>query len=847
MAASPSRGATSAVARRAFGQARVQTGSFALLFAVMAYAQAAGYEASFPTLRDRMQFAETFADNMALRTLYGTPHDLLSTGGYTAWRVGGVLSIVAAAWALLAAIRALRGEEDSGRQELVLAGVAGRRGAYLAAVAAIAAGAAVLWLATFLGLVAGGLDAGGSAYLALAIVSPTPLFAGIGALAAQLAPARRPATMMAGGVLALAFATRVIADTADDLSWLRWASPLGWVEELQAFADPRPEVLALPLISGAALLVLAGAIALHRDVGSGLLRARDRSQPGLGLLSSPAALALRGERGVLAAWLAGIGTFAFIIGSLATAVAGAGLSDDLEQELQKVGGDAITTPAGYIGLTFLFFVLALSLFTCSQIAAARREEAEGRLETLFALPFGRRGWLGGRLALMAAATAVLALAAGALAWAGAAAAHADVPLVQMLEAGANCLPAALLFGAFGALALAVTRARAPPSPTASSPSRSSGSCSERCSAPPDGRSACLPSTMSACCPPSRFAPSKRSPCSPSPRSPRSPPDGRSGAGTSAPHDRGLGGAASLRGSDARPDPRVWSALITGRSEPVPDDFLADRADVSAESGSPASRDSTAVARAGAAERRDEAARLRDAEALARDRAIEAGDRAAELREAELPGPAGPAATVAALKRTAATLRAQASSERARTASDRAQAAEDRDSAAADRDSAADDRQQAHAALRRAHLDELTGVYSRDFGLLVLGHEIRRAHRSGEPFVLAFIDVDGLKRTNDAHGHAAGDALLHAVGSELRSKLRSYDPIVRVGGDEFLCAFTNTGLQAAGRRIEEVGSALGRDPVGGSISCGMAELGDGENLAQLMARSDSSLYRLKQRA
>ncbi|MEA2192810.1 MAG: polyether ionophore transport system permease protein, partial [Solirubrobacteraceae bacterium] len=186
----------------------------------------------------------------------------------------------------------------------------------------------------------------------------------------------------------------------------------------------------------------------------GLLAARDRSAPRLALLSSPAALALRGERAGLLAWLAGIGIFAFVIGSLATTVSDAGISADLEREIQKVGGSAITTPTGYIGLTFLFFVLGLSLFACSQVAAARREELAQRLETLFALPVARRDWLAGRVALAAAATAVLALATGALAWAGAVSQGADVSFLRMLEAGANCLPAALLFGALGALALA---------------------------------------------------------------------------------------------------------------------------------------------------------------------------------------------------------------------------------------------------------------------------------------------------------------------------------------------------------------------------------------------------------
>jgi ABC-2 type transport system permease protein len=443
-----------AVARRALADARIRTGSFALFFGLLAYAQAVGYGHSFPTLHDRLQFARSFGDNAAVRMFYGTPHDLLTVGGYCAWRVGGILSLGAAIWALLAAVRALRAEEDAGRQELVLAGVVSRRGAFLAALAAIAGGAAILWIATFAGLAGGGLPVGGSAYLALAIVAVVPVFAGIGALACQLAPTRRVASGLASAVFAIAFAMRVVADTSSGLSWLRWATPLGWVEELRAFTGPRPVVLLLALLSGAALLVAAGLIAMRRDVGSGLLPARDTARPRLRLLTSPTALALREARGSLVSWLAGIGAFAFLVGMLSTTVTNAGISSSLKQELHKVGGATIATPSGYIGLTFLFFVLALSLFACSLVAAARREEADQRLETLLALPTGRSRWLGGRLALATAAAAVLALAAGALAWAGAASQHAGVSLARMLEAGANCLPAALLFGALGALAFA---------------------------------------------------------------------------------------------------------------------------------------------------------------------------------------------------------------------------------------------------------------------------------------------------------------------------------------------------------------------------------------------------------
>jgi ABC-2 type transport system permease protein len=376
-------------------------------------------------------------------------------GGYTAWRVGGILAIVAAIWGLSAAVRSMRAEEDTGRQELVLAGVLSRRDAYLAALAASAVGAAALWLAIFLGLVGARLAVGGSAYLALAVVAEVPVFLGIGALASQLAPTRRLALELSSAVFTVALLLRVVADTSSSVEWLRWATPLGWSEELRPFTGSHAAVLLLPLAASALLLAGAGLIAVRRDIGSGLLAARDSAPPSARLLSSPTAMALRGERGSLIAWLLGTGFFALVIGTISTSIASAGISSALQRQLQKLGAVRITTPSGYIGLSFLFFVLAASLFACSQLAAARHEESQERLETLLALPVARRRWLAGRLLLALAGTVAISLASCVLAWAGADIQNAGVPLTSMLEAGANCLPVALLFLGVAALAFAL--------------------------------------------------------------------------------------------------------------------------------------------------------------------------------------------------------------------------------------------------------------------------------------------------------------------------------------------------------------------------------------------------------
>jgi ABC-2 type transport system permease protein len=447
--------AASALARRRFADSRVRNVSFAGLFALIAYANVVGYRSSYPTLKDRLGFAHAFGANASVRLFYGNPHELLSVGGYSAWRVGGFVSIFAAMWGVLAAVRAMRAEEDTGRQELVLAGLLSRRDAYLAALAAVAAGAVALWLALFIGLAGARLPAGESAFLALATIAVAPVFVGIGALASQLAPTRRLALELSSGALTIALVIRVIADTASGLDWLRWVTPLGWSEEMRAFSGSRPIVLLLPLAAAALLLAAAGGIAIRRDVGRGLLTARDSAEPRLRLLSSPTALAVREERGSFAGWLLGTGFFALIIGLVSTSVSSAGISNSLQRELRKLGAVSITKPSGYIGLTFLFFILTVSLFCCSQLAAARHEESEERLETLFALAVDRRRWLAGRLALALAGAVAISLASGLLAWAGARIQSADVSLTGMLEAGANCLPVALLFLGLAALVFAV--------------------------------------------------------------------------------------------------------------------------------------------------------------------------------------------------------------------------------------------------------------------------------------------------------------------------------------------------------------------------------------------------------
>ncbi|WP_254857913.1 polyketide antibiotic transporter [Protofrankia sp. BMG5.30] len=439
---------------RALRDARTRTVVFAYLFAVYSYVQPVGYRHTYPEAADRLAFARGFADNTGLRLLYGQPHQIQTVAGYAAWRVGGVLAIAAAVFGLLAAVRATRAEEDSGRTDLLLAGPVSRRILHTAAYTAIAAGVGALWLAEFAGLVVAGLPVAGSACLATAAASVAVTCAGIGALAGQLAASRRAALAFGGAVTGVLLLLRVLADTVAGLGWLRWLTPLGWAEQLRPLTGARPLVLLLPVVVTGVLLAVATRLARGRDIGAGLLPSRDSADPWPHLLRSTTSQALRGQGGVLTAWLGTVAIFMFVLGTVSHSISSADVPQNVQREIAKLGSGSILTPTGYLAFLFLFVTLAVSLFACVQIGVLRQDEAQ-HLETLLAQPVSRGGWLAGRFVPAGVAATAIALTAGLAAWAGATASGVRVALSSLLEAGANTLPTAGLFLGLGALGYAL--------------------------------------------------------------------------------------------------------------------------------------------------------------------------------------------------------------------------------------------------------------------------------------------------------------------------------------------------------------------------------------------------------
>ncbi len=157
-------------------------------------------------------------------------------------------------------------------------------------------------------------------------------------------------------------------------------------------------------------------------------------------------------------------------------------------------------------------------------------------------------------------------------------------------------------------------------------------------------------------------------------------------------------------------------------------------------------------------------------------------------------------------------------------------------------------QSLEASQRLANTDPLTGLWNRMYFESITEGEIRRSRRYHYPLSLVFIDADHFKQINDRYGYATGDHVLRALSQRIADKLRDSDTFCRWGGEEFLILAPHTSLEHAADMAEHLRAMVAGSPVledtPVTISAGVASLGLGDTLDDLVHAADQALYRAK---
>ncbi len=400
----------------------------------------------YPTPEDRVVYAATAVSSPAAVAFNGRWTDLTTLGGITTNEVGFMGLLLFPTVATLLAIRLTRGEEDSGRVELLTAARVGRLAPLLAAALVLTADLVLFGALAAAGAVGAGLPLAGSIRYAVSLVLFTLTFAALGFLVAQASREARTATGLGLAIVLGLFLVRAVIDGG---GWsATWLTPAGWLPEVRAFGGDAARwwpwtayVMAILVFSAAAAV-----IALRRDLYGGVLAARPGPSVAAEWVATPTGLAWRLTRGAFLGWLIGLVAWGASLG---------GISETMTQVIEA---NPQLLAAFNVGraediLTALSLALAaigaaaLSLQGVGRLAA---EEESGRLGLIAAGRYPRSRIWGAWAAVLALEAAALVVAQATALGLSTAWVTGDVANIGAALAGAAVsVPAILVIGAMG--------------------------------------------------------------------------------------------------------------------------------------------------------------------------------------------------------------------------------------------------------------------------------------------------------------------------------------------------------------------------------------------------------------
>jgi len=440
---------------------RLQLAVWIACTGLLAFFTASAVGSTYGGDEERAGIIALAVDNPAILLLRGLPQGS-SLPAFVFFQIFTYLALLAALMSTFLAVRHSRGEEESGRAELVASTPAARTTPTAATLvhgvlADLALGAAVA-----AGFVVGGLPVAGSLVTGVAAAAVGVTFLCVGLLAAQFVRTARGANAVSVALVVLAFLLRGVGDalgtpSADGQSmtssWPSWVSPIGWAQHVGAFTadDLTPLVLCLALaaVCGGAAFALQS----RRDDGTSLLPGRDGRKGARPWLRGSFSLAWRLQWPAILAWVLGGAVFGLFAGGLAGLVVQAAETDPgLTGNLRLFARGNGTLTQALISAMFELVGVLASACAVQAVVRARQEETGLTAELLLSTPLHRVRWLADYLVL--GVVAIVAVLAGGAVTSTAAVlvtGDDDATIRDSFAAAAAQLPATLVY--LGVLAL----------------------------------------------------------------------------------------------------------------------------------------------------------------------------------------------------------------------------------------------------------------------------------------------------------------------------------------------------------------------------------------------------------
>ena len=160
------------------------------------------------------------------------------------------------------------------------------------------------------------------------------------------------------------------------------------------------------------------------------------------------------------------------------------------------------------------------------------------------------------------------------------------------------------------------------------------------------------------------------------------------------------------------------------------------------------------------------------------------------------------------------------------------------------------------SLSMALTDALTGLYNRRYFDVHFQKLLQKNESSRKPLGVLMVDIDNFKAVNDTHGHGVGDEILKEFASRIQDRLRGFDMVARLGGEEFVVLLPDVTEEMAYTVSERLRAAIANEPfkcavpeaqltittsLGGTIVCA----GTHANPDDVLKQADDALYEAKE--